>query len=92
MRALFCIPGQQRFIEDSVLESPESAATIMELLHDSTGRSAMGKAARALGVPDAAHRLALRIISLAGTNKGVERNGAGKDKTGAYRRYRLAQE
>lgn len=62
--------GAAEVIEDSVLDSEESAAAIMELLHDGARRSAMSEAAGRLGAPDAARHLALRIISLAGTKQG----------------------
>ncbi|MDT9546548.1 MAG: undecaprenyldiphospho-muramoylpentapeptide beta-N-acetylglucosaminyltransferase [Chlorobium sp.] len=62
--------GAAEVVEDAVLGSEDSAVAIMALLHDDQRRRAMGAAAQGLGSPDAARRLALRIISLAGKKQG----------------------
>ncbi len=55
-------------IDDDCLEHQNSIKDILELLHDAVKLGRMGAASLNLAYPDAAHKLALRIISLAKKN------------------------
>ncbi|NTU96559.1 MAG: undecaprenyldiphospho-muramoylpentapeptide beta-N-acetylglucosaminyltransferase [Chlorobiaceae bacterium] len=53
-------------IDDGDLGAPETAATLLGLLRDPQKLESMAIASRKLAYPDAAYRLALRIVALAG--------------------------
>lgn len=57
--------GAALVVEDDCLGRKESIKEILELLHDAGRLGNMGAASRKLAHPDAARKLALRIISLA---------------------------
>jgi UDP-N-acetylglucosamine--N-acetylmuramyl-(pentapeptide) pyrophosphoryl-undecaprenol N-acetylglucosamine transferase len=58
--------GAALLLDDRELGNPATAETILGLLHDRQKLVSMGIASGKLAYPDAAHRLALRIMAIAG--------------------------
>jgi UDP-N-acetylglucosamine--N-acetylmuramyl-(pentapeptide) pyrophosphoryl-undecaprenol N-acetylglucosamine transferase len=58
--------GAALLVDDAGLDAPSSARLVLELLNDKGKLASMGAASRKLAYPDAAHRLAIRIVALAG--------------------------